>query len=325
MSKLRVAVLRGGPSAEHDVSMRTGQSVIGALDASSRYVPVDVVVTRGGEWVIEGFTRKPQTFLETVDAVFIALHGAYGEDGEVQRILTRAGVPYTGSTSYPSALAMNKILTKDHLYDLPMKFAPHIRVTADQSTNLVRVSNRVEELLGSECVVKPIMGGSSLDTFITSGMRSLIDALEQLLSKYPDVLVEKRIRGREATCGVVERFRNKSLYALPVIEIALPSEDTFFDHEAKYSGVTEEICPARFPHETKRTVEDYARRIHRTLGLRQYSRSDFIVADDGVYFLEVNTLPGLTAESLLPKSLDAVGCTYPSFVEHLVEDARVSR
>ncbi|MEX0918214.1 MAG: D-alanine--D-alanine ligase [Candidatus Paceibacterota bacterium] len=324
MSEARVAVLRGGPSDEYEVSMRTGASVLGALQKSS-YQPHDIVISKAGEWIVDGFPRAPKDALATADVAFIALHGAYGEDGEVQRLLDRLGIPYTGSKAYASSLAMNKILTKEHLYDMPVKMAPHMRVTKGRNTDIARVAHRIEELYGHECVVKPVNSGSSVDTFITRGGGELTRILGQLLEHRDEVLVEKRIHGREATIGVVERFRDQSLYALPAIEIVVPDEEHFFTYNAKYSGKTDEICPGRFSADEKRQLSDFAAQIHAILGLSQYSRSDFIVADDGMYFLEVNTLPGLTAESLMPKALDAVGCSYSEFIEHLITDALVRR
>ena len=142
--------------------------------------------------------------------------------------------------------------------------------------------------------------------------------LETLLKVYDQVLVEKLIAGREATVGVLENFRDQSLYLLPPVEIVPRSE--FFDYEAKYDGNTEEICPGRFSTSEKQHLMDAARMVHHTLGLSQYSRTDFILTDDGAYFLEVNTLPGLTDGSLLPKALDAVGVSFTAFIQHLLYD-----
>jgi D-alanine-D-alanine ligase len=324
MAVPRVAVLRGGPSDEYEVSMKTGASVLSAL-TTLPYEPVDVVIAKNGEWVVGGFPRQPKDALAMADVAFIALHGAYGEDGTVQRLLDRLSIPYTGSQAYPSSLAMNKILTKEHLYDLPFLMSPHMRVTKGRNTDIIRLAHRLEELFGHECVVKPVAGGSSVDTFITRGTGELVRALTELLSRREEVLVEKRIRGREATVGVVERFRGEDLYALPAVEIVPASDQAFFTYDAKYAGKSDEVCPGRFSVEEKRALAEFAKLIHTTIGLRQYSRSDFIVADDGIYFLEVNTLPGLTTASLMPKELDAVGCRYADFVGHLIEDARHMR
>lgn len=319
-SNKRVAVIRGGPSDEYEVSMNTGRSVLQALSKSPCTVE-DIVISPRGEWLKNGIVKSTQDALAATDVVFIALHGAYGEDGTLQRELERLNVPYTGSRPYPSALAMNKMLTKEHLKSAGIKMAPHLRVTKDSVRDLPRIVHTITTMFGPEYVVKPIAGGSSLGTRMAHSPATLIAALEAVLETYDDVLVEKRIRGREATCGVVENFRNEKVYRLPSIEIVPPQHSDFFAADVKYTGETDEICPGRFKTHEKRALEELAHRIHETLGLRQYSRSDFIVADDGIYFLEVNTLPGLTEHSLVPKALAAVGCGYTDFIEHLLTDA----
>lgn len=319
MVKPRIAVLRGGPSDEYEVSMQTGAAVLAAL-AGSEYDPLDIVITRGGEWLLHGFPRQPRDILAVSDAVFIGLHGAYGEDGTLQRFLDLHGIPYTGSRAFASSLAMNKILAKEHLYDSPVKMPAHMRVTSGRNTDIVRLAHTLEDLLGPECVVKPVAGGSSIGTRIVRGAGELTKALQEALREREEVLVEERIRGKEATCGVLERFRGEDLYVLPTIEIVPPADESFFTHTAKYSGKTDEICPGRFTHQEKEEIMRLAALVHRTLGLTQYSRSDFIVADDGIYFLEVNTLPGLTPESLMPKALGAVGSSHQELVHHLLRD-----
>lgn len=326
MVKPRIAVLRGGPSDEYDVSMQTGSAVLGALQ-DSEYEPLDIVITRGGEWLSNGFPRQPKDVLAVTDAVFVALHGAYGEDGTLQRFLDLYGTPYTGSAAFASSLAMNKILAKEHLYDMPIKMPAHMRVTSGRNTDIVRLAHTLEDLLGPECVVKPVAGGSSIGMRIVQGAGELAKALQDALCERDEVLVEERIRGKEATCGVLERFRGEELYVLPAIEIVPPEEESFFTYAAKYSGKSDEICPGRFTAREKEEIARMAALVHATLGLSQYSRSDFIVADDGIYFLEVNTLPGLTAESLMPKALGAVGSSHREFVHHLLRDvfARAQR
>lgn len=324
MSKTRVAVLRGGPSDEYDVSMKTGASVLSAL-TNTHYEPLDIVITRSGEWLINGFVRSPQNALATADVVFNGLHGSYGEDGTVQRILDSISIPYTGSAAYSSSIAMNKALTKAHLKELPIKMAPHMRVTGDGNTNIHRVVHMLNEMLGNDCIVKPLSGGSSIGVVSVNSPIELGNILRDVFKARTEVLVEKRIRGKEATCGVIENFRNRHLYTLPVIEILIPEKDTFFTHSAKYAPETEEICPGRFTYEEKEAIASQAALVHEALKLSQYSRSDFIVANDGIYFLEVNALPGLTPQSLIPKALESVGCTYSEFITHVLNGALQKR
>jgi D-alanine-D-alanine ligase len=274
--------------------------------------------------MVQGFAKEPHAALSAVDVVFLALHGTYGEDGQVQRLLEMLAIPYTGSRPYPSMLAMNKILVKEHLKNSSVRMAPHLKIHREE-TDVKRAVLAARELFGPDFVVKPVDSGSSVDVFLVKGETELMKAVNTLLQKRIALIIEKRIYGKEATVGVLERFRDQDLYALPAIEIVLPKEAEFFDYENKYNGKTEEICPGRFSKEEKSTLEENALFVHRTLGLSQYSRSDFIVAEDGVYFLEVNTLPGLTANSLLPKALEAVGTSYADFLEYLIADAMESR
>ncbi|MEX2341245.1 MAG: ATP-grasp domain-containing protein, partial [Candidatus Paceibacterota bacterium] len=293
MKNLRVAVLRGGPSQEYEVSLKTGRGVLDSLgrrDVST----IDILINKQGEWILNGFARRPEEVLAGVEVVFVALHGSYGEDGTVQRILERVGVPYTGSRSYPSAVAMNKILTKEILRSGRLKMPAHMRVSA-QGTDMRRVAATIESLFGPSYVVKPISGGSSIDTVIANGVHELIRALQTLLATHEDVMVEEFISGREATVGIVEGLRGQSHYVLPAIEIVPPNAHGFFDYEAKYNGQTEEICPGRFSLDEKTSLAEAALQAHNLLGLSQYSRSDFIIGKKGdIYFLETNSLPGLT-------------------------------
>lgn len=324
MSKVRVAVLRGGLSDEYDVSLKTGASVLEHLDRS-RFHPIDVVITKSGDWLVDGRSRLPEQLLYTVDVVFNALHGTYGEDGTVQRLLDRHAVPYTGSKAFASNIAMNKILTKRTLEGTGIKMAPHVHVTRDSIDDLGRVSDRIVETFGPQYVIKPVASGSSVGTMMVTNPLLLPQALKDALGQFEEVMVEARIQGREATCGVAERYRGANLYAFPPIEIVPPPTAEFFNNDVKYSGETEEICPSRFSQEVKKEIEDASKLVHQRLGLSQYSRSDFIVAPEGIYFLEVNTLPGLTKESLFPKAIHAVGGTYPDFIAHLVTDALNTR
>jgi D-alanine-D-alanine ligase len=320
MMKTRVAILRGGLSDEYAVSLATGAAVLEAIDRN-QFDPIDIVITKTGEWLIDGRVRYPEHVLQAIDVAFLALHGAYGEDGTIQRLLERFCVPYTGSKPMPSSVAFNKALTKNSLKNTDVKMAPHMVVSRDSINNTHMVAEKITDMFGPQYFIKPVASGSSVGTMMVKNTALLPQALKDALSLYEEVIVEPRIIGREATCGVVERYRDTPLYALPPIEIVPPIKSEYFDATVKYSGETEEICPARFTHDVKQEIERVAKLVHSHLGLSQYSRSDFIVADDGIYFLEVNTLPGLTKQSLLPKAIDAVGGTYCDFLTHLLTDA----
>ncbi len=317
MNRTRVAVLRGGPSSEYDVSMRTGLNVIGGLD-DQKYATKDIVISKAGEWLHDGFVRTPEQALMDVDAAFVALHGEYGEDGTVQRILETLSVPYTGSEPMPSGVAMNKAFTKDRLKEFEVKMPKHMRLTREGVTDTVRTAQSIAALFGPQFFVKPERGGSSIGTYFVQSETELPQVIELALEESEVILVEERIVGKEATVGVLEGFRDEDFYLLPPVEILPPSEADFFDSEVKYSGQTEERCPGNFSRQEKDKLMTIAHKVHNALGLRHYSRSDFLVAKDGVYFLEVNTLPGLTDQSLFPKAVEAVGCSYPELLSHLV-------
>ncbi len=324
MSKTRVAVLRGGPSDEYEVSLRTGGAVLNAID-QTEFEPLDIIITKSGEWLHDGRSRYPENLIPAVDVVFIALHGSYGEDGTLQRILDRLGVPYTGSGAYASGIAMHKGYTKDHIKGLDILMPQHAIISRNEYKTSRQHAGEIRSRFGTQYMLKPLSSGSSVGTVHIEDTLDLSKAIEEAFETYSEILVEEYISGREITCGVIERYRNHDVYALPPIEIIPPPHVSYFSHAVKYDGSTQEICPAPLPHDVKQTIEEAARAIHSTLNLRQYSRSDFILGKDGLYFLEVNTLPGLTEESLFPKALHAVGATYQDFIHHLIRDAIVSK
>lgn len=322
MDMKRVAVLRGGPSAEYEVSLKSGSAVLEALRGLD-YPHKDIVITKQGEWLEGGIARAPEAALDAVDVVFIALHGKYGEDGQVQRILQRKGVPFTGSRALASAIAFNKELTKRTLMPHGIKMPKHRRVTRSELETLT--PDEIELIfseVGEELFIKPIADGSSLGARYVPNGAILTVALNELLQDYEEVMVEQFIRGREATVGVLSDFRDQPLYVLPVIEIVPPDGESF-SYENKYNGKTEEIVPGRFSFKEKALLSEAAELVHRVIDCDHFSRSDFIVRDGDIYFLEVNTLPGLTSESLYPKAAAAVGLDFPKLVQHLVETARV--
>lgn len=318
----RVAVLRGGPSNEYDVSMRSGAAVLSALREIG-YTAKDITITKKGEWLESGIARNPDNALEAVDVVFIALHGQYGEDGQVQRLLQRKNIPFTGSRALASAVAFNKDLTKQTLKDHNILMPRHRRFTRDDLPYINQIIDQSFGEIGNELFVKPITGGSSLDAKYIPNEEALIKALDELLANYEMVMVEEYIRGREATVGVLQNFRGEELYVLPAVEIVVPNGAALFTNEDKYSGKTEEICPGRFSYHEKSKLAEAAALIHKALDCDHYTRSDFIVRDGEIYFLEINTLPGLTNESLFPKAAAAVGLDFKQLVKHLVETSRV--
>lgn len=318
----RVAVLRGGPSEEYEASMHTGRAVLDALE-SLRIPCKDLVITKQGAWLDSGFIRPAEHILQAIDIAFVALHGKYGEDGMVQKLLRRHNIAHTGSGPLASALAYNKRLTKDFLSEHNIR-TPAYRTLDRETYESMRAEKKLGELfaeIGTELIVKPLTGGSSLGTQYVPHEPALLIALEVLFYQHEQVLVEEFIRGREATVGLLQNFRQQEYYLLPPIEIIPPHSKPIFSFEDKYGVLTNKIVPGRFSSQEKSILAEATLAIHKILNCRQYSRSDFIVRKDEVYFLEINTLPGLTPQSLYVMATEAVGLDYKNLIKHLVETA----
>ena len=255
-----------------------------------------------------------QDLCTAADAVFLALHGACGEDGRVQAALDLMGVPYTGSGYLGSAIAMDKDLTKRLAAQAGIATAPWrlLTYTGADIPALVRE-------LPLPCVVKPMDGGSSIGVSIAHTSQELTEALEQGLAFGGRVLAERYLQGREIQVGVLED------QALPSIEI-IPKQG-FYDYENKYQpGAVLEVCPAPVEPELERRLGETALAVHRLLGLAAYSRTDFIVDGDGTpWLLEINTLPGMTPTSLLPQEAAAVGIGYPELCERILTASLAAR
>jgi D-alanine-D-alanine ligase len=354
--RIRVGVLTGGASAERDISLATGAQIAASLDPSrfevvlldplafmtrnpeitgeqreqalrllqggARLEPAHQL-PRGLEKQIESASRAlvPATRVmadaEPIDVVLIALHGTWGEDGRIQGLLDTIGVPYTGSGVLASSLAMDKEVAKQVLAaaDLDVPHGVVVRGTAKTDLEAARS-------LGLPAFVKPVASGSSVGASIVKTDRELAPAIEEALRYDERALVEELIRGRELTVAVIG---NDDLTALPVIEI-LTRRD-FFDYSAKYdSGESEEVCPADIPADIASRLQDLALRAHRALRCRGMSRADFVWSGDRIVTLEVNTIPGMTANSLLPKAARAAGIEFGDllarFVDWSLEDAR---
>lgn len=310
-----VGVLRGGPSREHTISLATGAAIIKNLP-EEQYVVRDVYIDRQGKWYDRGRATGPERVLRQLDAVLIALHGEYGEDGEVQKLLELFGIPYAGADSFGSYLATHKLMAKTRAKEEGI-LTPEYRYV-ERAEDSVAVAGEIIRHFAQPVVVKPVAWGSSVGVSIVGGYAAVLSAIEKLfIDGASSVLVEEYIRGSETSVGVVENMRGEKLYTLPPVEI-IPPQGDFFSYDAKYSGTSRELCPGNFSRVISEELQHRAKVAHRALGLRHYSRSDFIVAAKGIYYLETNTLPGLTEQSLVPKSLSAVGIPLPDFLSHLV-------
>ncbi len=316
--KKRVAVLRGGPSTEYEVSLKTGASVLKNLP--EEFEGIDVLIDKSGIWHIKGTPINPHDLMHRCEVVFNAMHGQFGEDGTVQKLLEDLHIPFTGSKSLASAIGMNKVLSKDFFKKHGLKVA-HGRVIkkADYTEH---TASELFKTFTQPSVIKPVKGGSSVGTSLVHTIPEIQKALDKAFLHDDQVLVEECIKGKEATCGVLEHFREQALYPLIPVEIIPHKTQKFFDYEAKYSETegAEEKCPGNFTPEESKKLQELAVEAHKAIGARHYSRSDFIIHPTrGIFILEINTLPGLTAQSLIPKEMIAVGSSYQELLKHLIE------
>ena len=290
----RVGVLLGGPSSEREVSLKSGKAVCDSLtQAGLEVVPIDIVTDAVNE-------NMRLIKMHKIDCAFLALHGRFGEDGQVQEILDILGIPYTGSGAKASKLAMDKIASR-MLFDIHGLEVPRYRVLEKVCRN--SAANVCSEF-SFPLVVKPASQGSSVGLSIIDKKEELKRAVDEALAFEDKIIIEEYIRGREVTCGILNEK------PLPVIEIV--PKKRFFDYEAKYQyGMTEYIVPAEVSVEISSLVQKRALMAHKILGCVGCSRVDLIINDKNqAYILEVNTIPGLTQTSLLPKAAKVCGIDF---------------
>jgi len=293
--KIRVAVLRGGSSHEYDHSLTTGKFIIDNLPDDVE--PIDVLVSREGRWHEGGFVREPNQVLRSVDLVWNALHGAYGEDGKLQGMIEQFGVPLTGSASVQSAVGMNKILQKKLFTEAGLKTPHYIAIKKPESLAGIQtdIIDRIHKSMPFPIIIKPVDGGSSIGLSLVQNSRGVAEALEKAFSYSDDCMAEEFIDGREVMSGVVEGFRGEPHYAL------FPTSPT---------GLA-------ITSEESESAQTAARQIHQALGLKDYSQADFIIHPKrGLFVLEVNTLPKLHEESTFVQSLKSVGSNIKEFISH---------
>jgi len=304
MKKLTVALLSGGISSEREVSINSGNQVFEALDKEKyeiiRYDPQTDIA------------RLVADALK-IDVALIILHGLYGEDGTVQGLLDLLNIPYQGSGVLGSAIAMNKIISKQLFEKHALPIPEYI--IAKKGDTIDPASCRKQ--IGLPMVVKPAEGGSSVGMSIVKTEDALKSALEKAFEYDETVLIESYIKGIEITGGVIG---NKDLQALPIIEIVPDEKHDFFDYEAKYTaGITREICPARIDDTLTIQAQTYSKMAHQALSCKGYSRTDMILKDNDIYVLETNTIPGMTSTSLLPQAANAAGLNFGQLLDRLIE------
>jgi D-alanine-D-alanine ligase len=304
MEKMTLALLCGGVSSEREVSLDSGDQVYEALDKEKyniiRYDPKTDLVRLVKD-------------APNIDAALVILHGPYGEDGTIQGLLELLRIPYQGSGVLGSSLAMNKLASK-YLYEKAnLPIPPYIAVNKGDRLD----PQGWEKQLGLPLVIKPNAAGSSVGMTIVRSLDALQPAVEKAFSHDTTVLIEGYVAGIELTGGVVG---NEKLLALPIIEIVPNDEHEFFDYEAKYTtGITQEICPARIDDEMTLKAQTYAKAAHKALFCQGYSRTDMILKDREIYVLETNTIPGMTATSLLPQAARKAGLSFSQLLDQLIQ------
>lgn len=354
-----MAVLMGGPSSEYEISIATGQNIIKALDPQ-KYLAQPVVVTKERKWLMPPLKRFPpedgykyyrrdraystridksstpgfalaprdededQALSELdaggVDVVFIAMHGQFGEDGTVQGLLDSIGIPYTGSGVLASALGMDKPRTAAVFRQAGLRVPDFFVVTRSRwKANWDGIVAKAEETFGLPLMIKPANRGSSVGASISARRAEVDMGIDAAFLHADSVIVQRYARGTEVSCGVVER--EGKLIALPPTEI-IPVGSRFFDYHAKYTpGASEEITPARLPADAIERIQRAALSAHAAIGCCGMSRTDMILDDGNLFVLEINTIPGLSEASILPKQAQALGIPFPRLLDLIIAAA----
>ena len=339
MDKVKaIAVLYGSDSSEWEISCRSGEYTASRID-ETRY-DVYEIFARFGKWNLVAMRKAGTmrtTFPEgarpevdktdfsvmvlaekvTFDFVYIMQHGAPGETGLLQGYFEMLGIPFSTCSAFVTTVAFDKYACKSYLRDADfVKLAPDAFVR--KGDDVEAFSKKAVERLGLPLFVKPTDGGSSFGITKVSKAEDLPTAIRYAFSEGSTVIVEKGIAPEhELTCAVYTDAAG--VKALPVIEII--SETGWFDYDAKYNGLSREVCPAEIPDELAAKVQDISCRIYRHLGCKGLVRMDYIAAADGIYFLEVNIIPGMTNASLVPKMVRAAGMDMTSFLTTIIENS----
>jgi len=304
MRRLTVALLSGGTSSERKVSLKGGDQVYAAIDKKKykiiRYDPKTDLARLVND--------APQ-----IDTALIILHGSPGEDGTIQGLLDLLNIPYQGSGVIGSAIAINKLVSKQLYEKNGLPVPPYIVIKDGDPINPDACINRI----GVPLVVKPVMGGSSIGTSIVTSKDSFKNAVNSAFGHDDSVLIETYIKGIELTVSVLG---NNKLEALPIVEIYPDKKYDFFDFDAKYTaGATKEVCPARIDNATTDKVKTYAKMAHCALACKGYSRTDMILRNKEIFILETNTIPGMATTSLLPLAAKAAGISFSRLIDMLID------
>lgn len=332
-----IAVVYGSDSSEWEVACRSGEYTASRID-DTRY-NIYEIFARFGKWQVAAFRKKDSmrvTFPEGArpeidktdfsaniygekvrfDYAYIMQHGTPGENGLLQGYFEMLGIPFSGCGAFVSAMTFDKFSCKSYLRDVDfVKLAPDAFIR--KGSDVRAFAERTAERLGFPLFVKPTASGSSFGITKVKRAEDLVPAIQFAFSEGPSVIVEKGIGGRELTCAAYRC--GEEIRTLPVIEIVTDNE--YFDYDAKYNGHSSEICPAPIPDDKAEHLREVTRKIYARLGCNGIVRVDYIDAEDGLYFLEVNTIPGMTSASLVPKMVRAEGLDMTAFLTGIIENS----
>ena len=317
-----IAIAAGGDSSEFEISVKSANEVSKAL--SSKYV-VYIIMIRGINWYWEDpkgryhnidkndFTLVVDDFKIRFDAVFIAIHGTPGENGLLQGYFDMMKIPYTSCDAFCSALTFNKLACKLFLKEYGIVMAESLLVRKGEPLDIKNIIKKIS----LPCFVKPNDSGSSFGVSKVKKKEDLSSAIEKAFKESDEVLIEKFMKGREVACGVV-KTKSKALI-LPVTEII--SKNEFFDYEAKYKqGKSDEVTPADLSEEVTDEIQQLSSQIYDLLGCKGIVRVDFIIIGSDPNFLEINTVPGMSAESLIPQQAKAAGIKLDDLYSMVIEN-----
>lgn len=336
-----IAVIYGSDSSEWEVSCRSGEFVASRIDGA--VYNVFEVFARFGKWTLVAFRNRnsmriilPENERPEIDKTdfsvlaggekikfdfaYLVQHGTPGENGLMQGYLEMLGVPFSSCSSFVSAMTFDKFSCKGYLRNVDyVKCAEDVflRKGGDEDAFEEEASSK----LGFPMFIKPTDGGSSFGVVKVKSRGEIKGAVREAFAEGRTILAEKYIPGRELTCAVY--FNGKENKALPVIEIITDRE--FFDYDAKYNGLSKEVCPAEISDSLTAEIQEVSKKIYERLGCSGVVRVDYILSDDGLYFLEVNTIPGMTSASLVPKMVRTAGLDMTAFLSEVIDNSDRSK
>jgi len=322
MAKKHIAVVMGGYSNEYEISLLSGAVVCENLNSEKYNVYPVHILKDGWNYVAENNTKYPINKADfsfnngkeiiVPDAVFNIIHGNPGEDGYLQAYLELLGIPQTSAGYYEAALSFNKRDCLSVLKNFGIKCANSYYLNKGNDIHTEDIIKKV----GFPCFVKPNRAGSSFGVSKVHEMEQLLPAIEKAFQEDSEILIETALIGTEVSVGVFNK--GDEIVVLPITEIV--SENEFFDYEAKYLGKSQEITPARISEKESELVKAEAMRIYKLLNMKGVARSEFIIQKGKPYFLEINTNPGISKESIIPKQIRESGMTLTQLFDILVEN-----